>query len=227
MPPLSEELMTIAQRSHAPTDPPYNNAKCETDTVAGHRSSPGNALQSMPLDEEAALELHDWLSRYRFRLFGGLRQSDQQDAIEETFVKTLEFAPKMRNPDALRSACLTIGQRIRAKRIGEYIHERQCERPRAEATVSWNPERHLHERSRRKRAFVAISRLRPQEREILQRFYFQDQSAEQIRHEMQLTDTQFRLKKSRAVQKAGARLLPLPTHTLRSYHTGTPCPKIS
>lgn len=206
MPPLSEELMTVTLRPHALMDLPDNTAKCGADTVAGNRSSVGSGIQSMPLDAAAALELHDWLSRYRFRLFGGLRQSDQQDAIEETFVQTLEFAPKMRNPDALRSACLTIGQRIRMKRIGEYIHERQCERSQAEGTVSWNPEQHLHERSRRKRAFVAISRLRPQEREILQRFYFQDQSAEQIRNEMQLTDTQFRLKKSRAVQKAAARL---------------------
>lgn len=43
--------------------------------------------------------------------------------------------------------------------------------------------------------------LRPKEREILTRFYLQEESAEKIQQEMNLTATQFRLLKSRSKQK--------------------------
>lgn len=43
--------------------------------------------------------------------------------------------------------------------------------------------------------------LRPKEREILTRFYLQEQHAEKIQEEMNLTATQFRLLKSRSKQK--------------------------
>jgi hypothetical protein len=58
-------------------------------------------VQSRALDSAAMLALHEWLNRQRFRLFGGLRSSDQQDAAAETFIRTLEFADRMRNPGAL------------------------------------------------------------------------------------------------------------------------------
>lgn len=156
------------------------------------------------LEDRAVLELYDWLNRRRSRLFGSLRQCDRQDAVEETFAQTLAFAPKLRNPDALRSACLTIGLRIRAKQIWIYSHESAGERS-VEPVVSWSPERHLHERLRHKRAYTAISRLRTREREILQRFYFSGQSAEKICAELHITQNQFRLQKSRALKKAGSR----------------------
>ena len=43
--------------------------------------------------------------------------------------------------------------------------------------------------------------LRPKEREILTRFYLQEESAETVQREMNLTATQFRLLKSRSKQK--------------------------
>jgi DNA-directed RNA polymerase specialized sigma24 family protein len=82
------------------------------------------ASKSKALDNVAMLELHEWLNHMRFRLFGDLRPWDQQDAVEETFIRTLEFAYKMRNPGALYGACFTIGLRVRAQRVTEYIRER-------------------------------------------------------------------------------------------------------
>jgi RNA polymerase sigma-70 factor (ECF subfamily) len=43
--------------------------------------------------------------------------------------------------------------------------------------------------------------LRPKEREVLTRFYLEEQSPERIQREMKLTDTQYRLLKSRSKQK--------------------------
>jgi RNA polymerase sigma-70 factor (ECF subfamily) len=46
-----------------------------------------------------------------------------------------------------------------------------------------------------------LQELRPKEREILTRFYLEEQDKEQIRREMKLTHTQYRLLKSRAKAK--------------------------
>jgi DNA-directed RNA polymerase specialized sigma24 family protein len=151
------------------------------------------------------LALHEWLNRRRFRLFGDLRPWDQQDALAETFTRTLEFADRMRDPGALYGACFAIGLRVRAQRISEYIRERRSAAPGAEPLVRWHPERHLFERCRRTSALLAIGGLQASDREILFRFYFKGQTQEQIQIEMQLTATQFRLRKSRAISRARLR----------------------
>ena len=204
-------LLEIACYPDLPADSSHKIPRPGVETITGYKSLPNAAAQHLPLDDLAMLELHEWLNRWRFRLFGVLRPCDLQDAIEDTFLQTLEFAPKMRDRNALRSASITIGLRIRAKRIQEYIRERQGGQPNVEPAASWSPERHLHERFRKKRALAAIRGLRSREREILQRFYFDGQSAKQIRDEMQLTETQFRLQKSRALYKAALRTQPAPT----------------
>src|SRR5690349_20303432 len=80
-------------------------------------SVPFSAVQSPALDSAAMLDLHEWLNHRRFKLFGDLRPWDQQDAVEETFIRMLEFAEKMRVPDALYGACFTIALRVRVARV--------------------------------------------------------------------------------------------------------------
>lgn len=159
--------------------------------------------QAQALDHAAMLELHEWLERRRFWLFGGLWPCDQKDAVAETFVRTVEFAEKMRDPGALYGACVTIGLRIRARRMREYINENLDKSLRADRAHSWHPERHLVERERRRSVLAAIRSLPAPDREIIRRFYLEEQTREQIQDEMQLTHTQFRLRKSRAVSRVG------------------------
>jgi DNA-directed RNA polymerase specialized sigma24 family protein len=166
------------------------------------RSVPYSTAKSLALDSAAMLALHEWLNRQRFRLFGGLRSSDQQDAVAETFIRTLEFADRMRNPSALYGACFAIGLRVRAQRITEYIRERRHAAPGVVPLVPWHPERRLFEKDRRTGALVAIRSLPALDREILLRFYFKGQTQEEIRLEMQLTATQFRVRKRRAITRA-------------------------
>jgi len=150
------------------------------------------------------LELHEWLNHMRFRLFGGLRPWDQQDAVEETFIRTLEFAYKIRNPGALYGACFTIGLRVRAQRVTDYIRERCC-LPGVVPFVPWHPERRLIERDRCTGALLAIRTLPAFDQEILLRFFFKEQTPEQIQFEMHLTETQFRLRKNRAISRVRLR----------------------
>lgn len=146
-------------------------------------SVPYTTVQSLAVDSAAMLDLHQWLNRRRFRLFGDLRPWDQQDAVEETFIRTLEFADKVRDPGALYGACFTIGLRVRAQRVTEYIRERCSAAPGVVPLVPWHPERRLSERDRRTGAL--IRRLRASDQEILPRFYFKGQTQEQIQLKMQ------------------------------------------
>ena len=62
--------------------------------------------------------------------------------------------------------------------------------------------------------------LRPKEREVLTRFYLQEQSPEKIQQEMNLTTTQFRLLKSRSKQK----LEQITTNSEQKPSTNAPAP---
>jgi hypothetical protein len=66
-------------------------------------------------------------------------------------------------------------------------------------------ERRLFERDRRTGALLAIRSLPACDREILLRFYFKEQTPEQIQLDMHLTATQFRLRKSRAISRVRLR----------------------
>jgi DNA-directed RNA polymerase specialized sigma24 family protein len=176
-----------------------------TDPESEHFATATRHEQAQALDNVAMLELHEWLSRMRFRLFGGLRPWDQQDALAETFIRTLEFAHKMRKPSALYGACFTIGLRVRAQLVAEYIRERGSP-PGVLPLVPWHPEeRRLSELDRREGMLLAIRSLRASDQELLLRFYFKEQTPEQIQFEMQLTATQFRLRKNRAINRVRLR----------------------
>jgi len=175
-----------------------------TDPESEHFATATRHEQAQALDNVAMLKLHEWLNHMRFRLFGGLRPWDQQDALAETFIRTLEFVHKVRDPGALYGACFTIGLRVRAQRVTEYIQER-CRPPGVVPLVPWHPERRLFERDRRNGMLLAIRSLRASDQEILLRFYFKEQTPEQIQFEMQLTATQFRMRKNRAINRVRLR----------------------
>jgi DNA-directed RNA polymerase specialized sigma subunit len=54
-----------------------------------------------------------------------------------------------------------------------------------------------------------LRRLKKRDREILERFYLREQNAQQICAEMRLTETQFRLFKSRAIARCVSLVQPL------------------
>jgi RNA polymerase sigma-70 factor, ECF subfamily len=64
-----------------------------------------------------------------------------------------------------------------------------------------NPQHVLEVQERAQMLREGLSELKPPEREILTRFYLQGQTPEQICEEMELTETQFRLNKSRSKRK--------------------------
>ena len=145
------------------------------------------------------LELYEWLTNRRFVLFRRLRPADREDAINEALLWTVEFSSRLRDPGALYGACFTIALRVRAQRFREYNCEDLAARSGADS------ERWLFKQEQRKEAFPAIYGLPSRDRKIIRRFYFEGQTGEQLRHALQLTDTQFRLRKSHAISRAGLR----------------------
>lgn len=67
-----------------------------------------------------------------------------------------------------------------------------------------DPERLLETQERAKILRDGLKSLKPQEQEILTRFYLKGETPEQICQSMKLTETQFRLNKSRSKQKLEA-----------------------
>jgi hypothetical protein len=98
-----------------------------TNPESEHFAGATRREQVQALDHVAMLELHEWLNHMRFRLFGDLRPWDQQDAVEETFIRTLDFANKMRRTRTAnqRVKCQTErGQPHTCGRVsGEHFHE--------------------------------------------------------------------------------------------------------
>jgi RNA polymerase sigma factor (sigma-70 family) len=71
------------------------------------------------------------------------------------------------------------------------------------ADRTWNPEQSLASRENVALMSRVLESLSRRDREILVRFYLQEESQDQICREMELTETQFRLLKSRAKARFG------------------------
>lgn len=144
-------------------------------------------------------------------LSGSLRRQigyqDFDDRIHDMFIVVAEAIRegKLREPGALPSyiygvarlsLCSNIGVRTRRERLSGSLRHWVTTR-----TEMKTPEDRLVERERADIMKQLLGELGEREREILTRFYLYEQPKEQICEEMQLTDTQFRLTKSRAKQR--------------------------
>jgi RNA polymerase sigma factor (sigma-70 family) len=172
-------------------------------------------------ESQAAEELY-------FLLYGGIRffalrqvgPFDAEEVAQETFLITIEAIHRgaIRNHDAIAGFVLTIMRR----QVIRVIRERKSARreltddhlvdvsdPRSD------PERDALAGEKQALMMNALKAMSDRDREILTRFYLQEQTQEQICAEMCLTGTQFRLVKSRAKAKLAERgsALLKPTHS--------------
>jgi RNA polymerase sigma-70 factor (ECF subfamily) len=125
-------------------------------------------------------------------------------------VKSIQ-AGGLDEPERLPGFIRTIVSRQIALRIGNQIAARERKELPLEDQASGRTDfRDFDARSPEKQAIDAqhvgvmrqmLNDLEPREREILSRFYIDEQPKEQIMREMGLNDTQFRLFKSRTKQK--------------------------
>lgn len=155
-------------------------------------------------------ELYQLFSKgIRFYLCRQLGPQELDDKIHDTFVVVVQAIQRgeLREPQRLMGFVRTIVRRQVAAHIDKVVHSRK-EQVELDPTIRLpdpreNPEENAIFRQNAALIHRVLSELNDRDREILTRFYLNEQSQDQICGEMSLTETQFRLLKSRAKARFG------------------------
>jgi RNA polymerase sigma factor (sigma-70 family) len=142
-------------------------------------------------------------------LWRQLGSRDLDDKVHDIFLIVTQSIRRgdLREPERLMGYVRTVLRRQVAAYIQEVVHARRNE---VEMEPGLNisdrqisPERRMVDRQTQEVAMRLLRSLPSRDREVLTRFYLQEQSAERICADMNLTETQFRLIKSRAKARYG------------------------
>jgi RNA polymerase sigma-70 factor, ECF subfamily len=161
-------------------------------------------------DADGLEELYRVFSRgVRFYLCRQLGPQDLDDRVHDTFIIVAQAIQRgeLREPDRLMGYVRTIVRRQVAAQIEDNVLSRRqqfdLEWGLAVRDTASNPEQAAIRQENEQIAVRVLKSIAPRDREILIRFYLWEQPSEQICTEMGLTDTQFRLLKSRAKARFG------------------------
>jgi RNA polymerase sigma factor (sigma-70 family) len=176
----------------APNDPSGQRAQFSELVEQVQRGHP-NALE----------ELYVLARNFTFFLMRQLGEEDLLDKVHDIFLTVAQAirAGKLRDPERLIPFLTTVTRFYTYNQIEKRVRGRK----RSACLEEVNPEddridleRDAYRRQRRRIAVEILQALPHKDRDVLHRFYLEEQSKEQICREMQLTPTQFRLLKSKA-----------------------------
>jgi RNA polymerase sigma-70 factor (ECF subfamily) len=145
----------------------------------------------------------------RYYLCRQLGHQELDDKVHDTFVIVVQAIRRgeLREPDRLMGFVRTVVRRQVAAYIDEVVHSRREELNLdlgvRVADRRFNPEQSAATQQKIELMLSVLRSLSDRDREILTRFYLDEQTQEQICQEMRLTETQFRLLKSRAKARFG------------------------
>ncbi len=161
-------------------------------------------------DDSAMTELYQIFARgIRYYLCRQLGPQELDDKVHDTFLIVVQAVRRgdLREPERLMGFVRTIVRRQVAAYIEDAVHRRreQAEMDPGIRLVDQasTPEQNAMDRQRRELVQSVLGRMSSRDREILTRFYLYEQPQEQICDEMSLSETQFRLLKSRAKARFG------------------------
>jgi RNA polymerase sigma-70 factor (ECF subfamily) len=162
-------------------------------------------------DGLAMEELYQIFSRgIRFHLCRQLGPQELDDKVHDTFLIVVQAIQRgeLREPERLMGFVRTIVRRQIAAYIEELVqNRRQNGGDDVDDRIPdsrRNPEQNIAFRQKIELMKSILRGLGDRDREILTRFYIHEQTQEQICQDLALTDTQFRLLKSRAKARFGA-----------------------
>jgi len=163
-------------------------------------------------DGDSVEELYTAVAKSsRGKLFRSVDPQNVDDHVHEIMVIVLEAirAGEIRDPSCLMSFVKTVTHRRVSLHIrGAMLRRRRLvsieSAPDPAAPFNQSPEARVALREKVDGVRRVIASLPARDREILTRFYYREQDAEQICREMSLTANQFRLTKSRAIAKCGS-----------------------
>lgn len=155
-------------------------------------------------------ELYHLFSKgIRFYLCRQLGPQELDDKIHDTLVVVVQAIRRgeLREPQRLMGFVRTVVRRQVAAHIDKVVHSRR-EQFDLDSTVRvadprGNPEEVAIFKQKTDLVHRVLDQLSRRDREILTRFYLHEQGQDQICNEMLLTETQFRLLKSRAKARFG------------------------
>jgi RNA polymerase sigma factor (sigma-70 family) len=162
-----------------------------------------------------------YATRWAYRQLGNYYAYDGADCIQDVFVQvTIQIRKdNVQHPEALIGYIRTITKRLICAEIGARMQRRQQvildTHDESNAASNKRDSGHDPEHTcglKEQDDFVdrAFQELAPREKDILRRFYLEEQPCGRIMCEMNLSETQYRLLKSRAKAKfgeAGKRLI--------------------
>ena len=161
--------------------------------------------------DASALEqiYHIFSTGIRFYLCRQLGPQDLDDRVHDVFLIIVQSIQKgeLREPERLMGYVRTIVRRQVAAQIDDNVRAR-----RNQADLDFgmslsdqhpNPERSAIQHESEELAMRILNSLPKRDREVLARFYLDEQPPDRICREMGLTETQFRLVKSRAKARFG------------------------
>jgi RNA polymerase sigma-70 factor, ECF subfamily len=161
-------------------------------------------------DESGMEDLYRLFGRgIRFYLCRQLGIQELDDKVHDTFLIVVQAIRRgdLREPERLMGFVRTVVRRQVAAHIDQVVHSRR-EELHLDVGVrivdrGRNPEQNMAFQQKVDFMLEVLHRLSKRDREILTRFYLQEETQEQICQEMRLTETQFRLLKSRAKARFG------------------------
>lgn len=161
-------------------------------------------------DQASVEELYAIFGRgIRYYLCRHLGSQELDDKVHDTFVIVLQAIRNgsLREPDRLMGFVRTVVRRQVASFIEEAVQLRKdqagLEIGSSVPDGGVSPERRVIDDERARIMYDILKGISLRDREILTRFYLYEQSVEQICTEMSLSETQFRLLKSRAKARFG------------------------
>ena len=166
----------------------------------------GVLVSKIKAGDDAGMEqLYKLFSRgIRYYLCRQLGPQELEDKVHDTFLIVVNAIKRgdLREPERLMGFVRTVVRRQVAAYIETAVHTRR-EQTDLESGITvadrkQNPEQEAMLRQKAELMQSALAALSQRDRDILVRFYLKEQPQEQICREMALTETQFRLLKSRA-----------------------------
>jgi RNA polymerase sigma-70 factor (ECF subfamily) len=161
-------------------------------------------------ESDGMAELYQLFSKgIRFYLCRQLGVQELDDKVHDTFVVVVQAIRRgeLREPERLMGFVRTVVRRQVAAHIDKAVQTRREQMDLdASARVAdphGNPEEAAIFHQREDLVKKVLGELSSRDREILTRFYLQEETQEEICTEMILTETQFRLLKSRAKSRFG------------------------
>lgn len=218
MPEATELSVVDAAEQQAEPESLNSEGIEDSERDGGSAETEGRATQSWtPLVEqiragnsEAMTELYRTFSRgIRYYLCRQLGTQDLEDKLHDTFLIVVQAIQRdeLRDPEKLMGFVRTVVRRQVAAYIDDAVHTRRdftdLEMGGRVPDIRGNPEQRAMSDEKAEIMSKVLGGISKRDREILTRFYIYEQPQEQICDEMSLTETQFRLLKSRAKARFG------------------------